>query len=469
MINMTWINDYRVWLTPTQSLQNAQKVVDYLYTPNRDWSKESISALIGNMRHESSVNPNMYEYGYDWSADRGFGLVQWTPRSKFWNWGVQRGYTESQLRSGDAQLARIDYEVNNNIQYIADGHRRRYGRESKYDFNFAAFRTNSPRLTVNQLTEAFMWNYEGPNYTAGLNSLNDRQAFARRAFNELDWSKGSKPDPKPDPNPDPDPYPDETDDSEWTGIDLANIISNLNKVIHDMLTHDLYHMGSSDYYKNNYLRLMEQMGNTFKIKPNKNFFDVIQKTFEDFNFGYVPEPDPNPDPDPNPNPDPNPPVTMTKRFPVRIQNGINFWKRSKWGVGTLQRNMGYGVRSNGANHFGYDIGGGGVKHNIYSITDGVVTHRRFQNGIGNNIVIANDDDVYHIQYGHLDSFRVNVGDRVKAGDLIAIMGDTGGNYAIHLDIKISPNGTNFYSWETTIDPEKYIEVIDDNRTNLRQP
>src|SRR5699024_11052159 len=127
--NMSWNNEYRKWLSEKQSLENAQKVVDYLYTDKKDWSKKSICALIGNMRHESSINPNMYEYGYSWGADRGFGLVQWTPRSKFWNWGLSKGYTETELRSGDSQLARIDYEVDNDIQYIANGHYARYGYE----------------------------------------------------------------------------------------------------------------------------------------------------------------------------------------------------------------------------------------------------------------------------------------------------------------------------------------------------
>src|SRR5690606_24617948 len=119
-----------------------QKIVDYLFTADKDWSRHSISALIGNMRHESSINPNMYEYGYAESADRGFGLVQWTPRSKFWNWAASKGYSEADRRNGDSQLARIDFEVENNIQYIPNGHQRRYGNGTKYDFSFAAFRAN---------------------------------------------------------------------------------------------------------------------------------------------------------------------------------------------------------------------------------------------------------------------------------------------------------------------------------------
>ena len=179
---MTWYDDYQVWLAEGQSLSNAQLVANHF--SGSEWTKESIAALLGNMRHESSINPNMYEYGYDWNEDRGFGLVQWTPRSKYWNWATQNNL---EPRAGESQLARIDYEVVNNIQWIADGHRRRYGRASRYNFSFKDFRTNAQGLSIDQLTEAFMWNYEGPNYTAGLNSLADRQAFAQKTILQLEW------------------------------------------------------------------------------------------------------------------------------------------------------------------------------------------------------------------------------------------------------------------------------------------
>lgn len=191
---MAWIDDYQVWLTEGQSLSNAQLVVNHF--KGSDWTQEAISALLGNMRHESSINPNMYEYGYTWEEDRGFGLVQWTPRSKYWDWAVARSLPP---REGNSQLARIDYEVDNNIQWIANGHALRYGLSDKYDFSFADFRTNAPGLTVESLTEAFMWNYEGPAYSAGTSSLPGRQQFAVVALSTLDWdgTGGGGTDPTP--------------------------------------------------------------------------------------------------------------------------------------------------------------------------------------------------------------------------------------------------------------------------------
>jgi hypothetical protein len=193
---MTWISDYQKILSESESLNNSQMVINHFV--GSDWVKESLSALCGNMRHESFVNPNMYELGKAWEEDRGFGLVQWTPRSKYWNWAVGAGLDPY---SGDSQLARIDYEVDNNIQYIANGHQKRYGLGTKYDFSFAEFRTNAYALSVGDLVEAFMWNYEGPNYSAGTNSLGSRQAFANRVFNELDFTGTGTGGPGPGPGP----------------------------------------------------------------------------------------------------------------------------------------------------------------------------------------------------------------------------------------------------------------------------
>jgi hypothetical protein len=171
---MTWISDYQRWLSEEESLQNAQLVANHLKST---WSRKSIAALCGNMRHESSINPDMYEYGYDWSADRGYGLVQWTPRSKYWDWATSQGLDQ---RNGDSQLSRIDYEVEKNIQWIP--------KASIGYMTFKQFRSNSGNWSIDYLTEAFMWGYERPATSAGNASLAERQAFAHRCYNELDWT-----------------------------------------------------------------------------------------------------------------------------------------------------------------------------------------------------------------------------------------------------------------------------------------
>lgn len=163
-------------------MHNAQIVARYFSALG--WTPQAISAMCGNMRHESSINPDMYEYGYAWEADRGYGLVQWTPRSKYWNWAVARGLPP---RHGDSQLARIQYEIENGIQWIPI---------SEFDYmTFEEFSQST--LPVPYLTAAFTWSYERPNRQAGEASMPARIAFAERVFNELDFEGGPGPGPGP--------------------------------------------------------------------------------------------------------------------------------------------------------------------------------------------------------------------------------------------------------------------------------
>ena len=172
---MAWISDYQRWLSESESLQNAQLVANHLIP--QGWTKESVSALCGNMRHESSINPDMYEFNYSWEDNLGYGLVQWTPRSKYWDWAESRNLPP---RNGDSQLARIDYEVEQNIQWIST---------PNYPETYAQFRASTK--SMDYLVPCFTWNYERPNAESGQQSMPDRIAFAKRCLNELDFSGSS--------------------------------------------------------------------------------------------------------------------------------------------------------------------------------------------------------------------------------------------------------------------------------------
>jgi len=150
-------------------------------------------------------------------------------------------------------------------------------------------------------------------------------------------------------------------------------------------------------------------------------------------------------------------------FPVDYnRSGINFWTKS------TQPDMGYGDRSGGF-HSGWDIGGGGASHPIHATTDGVVRKSEFMSGgIGNAIYIEHTADAYWSNYMHLASISVSVGQTVKAGDRIGTMGNTGGDYAIHLHYEISPNGS-FHSGGNTINPQAYLGITGDNTTSLPRP
>ena len=170
-----WNSGYRNWLTEAQSLENTHLVANYFI--DKGWTPKAISALCGNMRHESSINPNMYQFGYEWEDNAGYGLVQWTPRTKYWDWALDNNLNPKQ---GASQLARINYEQQQGIQWIPT---------DEYPLSFHEF--TQSMADVDWLTEAFTWNYERPNRTAGENSMADRQEFAQKTFLELDpWVTG---------------------------------------------------------------------------------------------------------------------------------------------------------------------------------------------------------------------------------------------------------------------------------------
>jgi hypothetical protein len=174
---MTWIDGDDEILTEAESMNNAQLVANHF--KGTSWTPASISALCGNMRHESFLNPNIYEFGYGHSLDRGYGLVQWTPATKYIDWANANGLP---YKNGDSQLARIDYEVDNNIQWFNNPN------ASEFDsISFADFRSGNG-MDVATLTKCFMSKYEHPNWSAGMDSLADRQSFAEKCFTELDWT-----------------------------------------------------------------------------------------------------------------------------------------------------------------------------------------------------------------------------------------------------------------------------------------
>lgn len=150
-------------------------------------------------------------------------------------------------------------------------------------------------------------------------------------------------------------------------------------------------------------------------------------------------------------------------FPVDYNlPGINFWTRA------TQPDMSYGERW-GSLHSGWDIGGGGSSHPIYATTDGVVRFSGTKTGgIGNCIYIEHTADNYWSNYMHLASMSVSVGQKVKAGDQIGVMGNSGGDYAVHLHYELSPNGS-FHSGGNTVNPQSYLGITGDNTTSLPRP
>lgn len=75
----------------------------------------------------------------------------------------------------------------------------------------------------------------------------------------------------------------------------------------------------------------------------------------------------------------------------------------------------------------------GSRPDIHNITGGTVVFAGKAGGYGNAVVVKNPDGTI-VQYGHLDSIHVKVGDHVPSGGKIGVMGATGNVTGPHLDL-----------------------------------
>ncbi len=69
-------------------------------------------------------------------------------------------------------------------------------------------------------------------------------------------------------------------------------------------------------------------------------------------------------------------------------------------------------------------------------------------GFGLWVRIQLDDGTIHV-YGHMDSFSVYVGQRVKAGEQIAVIGNRGQSTGPHLHFEVHENGQK-------VDPQAWL-------------
>jgi len=98
-------------------------------------------------------------------------------------------------------------------------------------------------------------------------------------------------------------------------------------------------------------------------------------------------------------------------------------------------------------HQGIDFAGHkGQK--IHAIAAGVVTWAGPRYGYG-KLVIINDGDGYTTYYAHNEKVRVSVGDVVKRGETISLMGQTGRATGPHVHLEVHHDGH-------AVDPWKYV-------------
>lgn len=78
---------------------------------------------------------------------------------------------------------------------------------------------------------------------------------------------------------------------------------------------------------------------------------------------------------------------------------------------------------------------------IYAAEDGTVETAGFNDGGYGNMVTIQHGNGMKTLYGHMSSLNVKSGQKVKRGDQIGVMGDTGASKGIHLHFEVHVNGS----------------------------
>lgn len=152
-----WISGNR-YLSQDEMDNNAICTWNYLGT--NGWTLNSVCAVLGNFARESTVNPGIYQ-NLTVSESGGYGLAQWTPGTTIRNWLSSHGYDAD---DGDGQLE----WVNTNPSQWGTS-------ERVPPYSFDDFKINAKNISLNQLTEDFMYYWERP----GEPALAERQQYAK--------------------------------------------------------------------------------------------------------------------------------------------------------------------------------------------------------------------------------------------------------------------------------------------------
>ncbi len=98
---------------------------------------------------------------------------------------------------------------------------------------------------------------------------------------------------------------------------------------------------------------------------------------------------------------------------------------------------------------------------IYATGDGKVTMAGWKQGYGNCVMIKHGYG-YETLYGHMNKFKVRVGQKVKRGEVIGTVGNTGKSTGPHLHYEVIVRGkydnpSKYYFMDLT--PEEYDKMI----------
>ncbi len=117
-------------------------------------------------------------------------------------------------------------------------------------------------------------------------------------------------------------------------------------------------------------------------------------------------------------------------------------------------------------HYGIDIVSNTGSKNLLAVEDGYVQlvrtgQDKATTGYGNYIWVRYPRLNIALFYAHCKSIKLKKGDKVKKGDVVAIMGTTGASTGVHLHLGMQPIGKS--NW---MNPYTYNYVLPSTKYNL---
>jgi len=125
--------------------------------------------------------------------------------------------------------------------------------------------------------------------------------------------------------------------------------------------------------------------------------------------------------------------------------------------GNLDVSSEFGLRRNPFGGLSYEMHSGidfrgPIGTPIYATADGIIVKAQYSGGYGKQVVIDHGYG-YETLYAHLSDIEVQAGDRVRRGDLIGELGNTGRSSGPHLHYEVHRNGQ-------AVNPRYYLDLND---------
>jgi murein DD-endopeptidase MepM/ murein hydrolase activator NlpD len=135
-------------------------------------------------------------------------------------------------------------------------------------------------------------------------------------------------------------------------------------------------------------------------------------------------------------------ATAAEATGKRVCPAEDFWVGAGWGADRGRRS-----------HMGIDLGGKRGSR-LFAIEDGVIDRTKRQSNGALQIVMRGESGS-KFYYGHMDQVLVKGGQKVKAGEVIGTMGDSGSPGAVHLHFEYWRSGGE----SAAVDPAPLISRV----------